>query len=159
MSDMNKEITSHSSTQSTERRTQVISPCFQPGDKVGKDGTIFRKDPAREAFDQRWREAVARGEDPTKNLQRQVESTGTSSFVEYWWRKARGKGNTRAEEKETAERREKEEVESGTAGLLGPEWREREQVGGEVAGLHGSEERGGDRSSKSRLHDKLRWGI
>ena len=126
--------TTEEKTTSPTSPTHTIPPSFLPGDKIGKDGTIFRKAPERELFDRRWREAVARGEDPTQNLKRQVDSTGTSSFIEYWWRKARGKGKTRVLENLAVERREGEEVEGGTAGLLGGEgWereREREEEGG-----------------------------
>lgn len=89
---------------------------------------------------------MARGEDPLRPLAEKVEQTGSSSFVEIWWRKARGKEKTRAGEKEVRERR-------GEVGLLEGE------EGGQAGGRSGSGtgEEGG--RGRGKWHDRLRWGI
>ena len=109
----------------------------------------------REAFDRQWRERVARGEDPLKALSTKVEDTPPSSFIEIWWRKARGKEKTRAEERDAKKRREGERVERGSAALLSGEG----EGEGDEDGVEGEGGEGEEKKGKSKLHDRLRWGI
>ena len=128
-----------------------IPPSFAPGPKPSADGKhVFHKDPAREAFDARWSAAVARGEDPYQNLVTKVDNTKPSSFVEYWWRKGRGKKGSKAEERDKVEEREREREEGGARGLLEGEGRE------EVEDGAGEKKK---KKGRGKWHDRLRWGI
>lgn len=99
----------------------------------------FKTDPQREAFQQEWRARIARGEDPTKQLTKNVESTPTSSFVEYWWRKMTRKERTIAEEKARKEER-------GEVGLLAGEEGQ------------GSKIRTEQEEKRARWYGRVRWG-
>ena len=135
-----------------ESAQRPIPASFESGPKVGKDGvTIFRKNPAREAFDQRWRERIARGEDPLKNLSKEIEDKPpSSSYLEVWWRKIRGKERTRSLEKEAQEQRERNKADTGRTALLS-----REGEGDDFE----NGEKGEERNEKRKLHDRLRWGL
>ncbi|MDI1486226.1 MAG: hypothetical protein OHK93_005452 [Ramalina farinacea] len=137
-----------------------IPPSFHSSPKTTADGKhTFHKAPTREEFDRQWREAVARGEDPRQNLVAKIDSTKTSSFVEYWWRKGRGKKATKAEEQLAQERKRGEREEGGEAGLLEgePEEENEEAV---VGGATGSGAMGGaEKAKKAKWHDRLRWGL
>ena len=142
-------------------RPRPIPPSFLSSPKTTADGKhTFHKDPSREAFDRQWREAVARGEDPRQNLVAKIESTKTSSFVEYWWRKGRGKKATKAEEQMAQERKRGEMEEVGEAGLLEGDLEEEEDgeaVVGDATGPEGVV--GEEKGKKAKWHDRLRWGL
>ena len=102
----------------------------------------FRTNSQREALHAEWRSRIARGEDPKQGLVQKVEATPTSSFIEYWWRKATGK------EKTTAQEKAKKEAQ-GEVALLN-------QDGAQRSESYGEWEKG---KRKERWHDRVRWGL
>lgn len=147
-------------TSTNQQQPPPIPPSFLSSPKTTADGKhTFHKDPSREAFDRQWREAVARGEDPRQNLVAKIDNTKTSSFVEYWWRKGRGKKATKAQEQMAQERKRGEREAGGQAGLLEEdpdEENDEAMVGGATRpeGMVGEE-----KGKKTRWHDRLRWGL
>ena len=107
----------------------------------------FRTHPQREAYNAEWRARVARGEDPKQGLVQKVEATPTSSFVEYWWRKATRQHKTKAGEKVRREEMGRQGLLEGNAGSGTPGQREER---------YGEWEKG---ARKVKWHDRLRWGL